>query len=294
MIGVEVYSIATAGTLSRLTHEVRNSLDPLRGIVVSLERQSINPYSFLVCSVQPSRIPGDEENLALSLDARHRLAGAVAEAIILEAEGWYLDRILKRNYGELGPEDRAGVQATAIPLVYSAHTEVETARRNWRAMITEEVDRFLTDCDHLNIRGFLTFRLKPLCKLIESAAEQAVNRFLLDREYDEFIRLLKYFVDVQEPRETEVHVVVQPQGAFRIYNHEKTPIDRRYLGGYASELVSEECEYGDLLISVLITISPSRVVIHRAGEVEVAKTVASVFEDRVRFCEGCDWCGGGW
>lgn len=287
---MEVYSIATVGTLTRLTQDVRDSLDPLQGVHFSLEPQTINPFSFLVCSLEPV---STAESNGLSQAARLHLASAIAQAIMTEGEEWYLSRVIARKYRELEPDERAMIQNAAIPIVYPEHSRQADARQIWRATITDEVGRYLSEKGHLNLRGFLLFRLRAFCSAIESAAEQAAERFLMDREYREFVRLLRYFVDIQEPREEEVHVVMQAGGAFRIYNGQKVPIDRHYLGGWAADLVDGEDQYGDLLISALITISPKRVVIHRGGGYEAVNTVISVFEERTEICPGCDLCSGG-
>lgn len=287
---MEVYSIATVGTLTRLTQEVRDSLDPLNGMNFSLEPQTIDPFSFLVCSLEPLSVA---EAKGLSQAARLRLASAIAQAIMTEGEDWYLPRLLARKFRELQPDELARIRSDAIPIMYPVHNQQADARQIWRATITNEVNRYLTEKDHVNLRGFLLFRLRAFCRAIESAAEQAAEKFLMDREYHEFIRLLRYFVDIQEPREEAVHVVMQKEGAFRIYNGEKVPIDRYYLGGWAADLVDGEDQYGDLLISALITISPRQVIIHRGEGLEAVGTVTSVFEGRIETCPGCELCDGG-
>ena len=54
--------------------------------------------------------------------------------------------------------------------------------------------------DNLNLEGFVRFRTKDywdfLCETVDSAADA----YLINREYQEFIRLLRYFVELQEPK----------------------------------------------------------------------------------------------
>lgn len=289
---MEVYSFAAVGPLNRIANEVRERLNSLTNIKVSVERQLAEPFSFLFCSLEPTAGNVVAEDLALA--ARYSLASAMAEAIMSEGEEWYVRRVVGQQYRHFEPDERIRICSEALPLIYGpSSTPQNDARQHWRAVITDEVNRYLGDHEHLNLRGFLLFRLKAFCEAIENALERAADQFLMDREYREFIRLLRYFVDVQDPREDEVHVVMQNNGSFRLFNGERVPIDCHYLGGWAVDLVEEDSEYGDLLISALITISPKHVIVHRGGGLEVINTVNSVFEGRTEQCPGCELCGQG-
>ncbi|HBS58116.1 MAG TPA: putative sporulation protein YtxC, partial [Firmicutes bacterium] len=125
------------------------------------------------------------------------------------------------------------------------------------------------------------------------AVDKAVDDFMMDREYKEFIRLLRYFVDVQEPRIEEVHVIVQANGLFRILDSSGKTINNQYLEGFVVENAEIDLNYGDLLISALITIAPQSVTLHGPNikqASEVIETIHSVFDGRVCICDGCELC----
>jgi hypothetical protein len=46
--------------------------------------------------------------------------------------------------------------------------------------------------------GFLSFRLKEYRGRLAEVVDKAVDEYMMDMEYKEFIRVLRYFVDVQE------------------------------------------------------------------------------------------------
>lgn len=287
---MEVFSFATAGALTQLSDEVKLHLDRIRNIAVSLERQTADPFSVLFCALETINSPENSENEKISVIARYQLAQAIAETIMLEGEEWYLKKYLSANYKEIDPGNRYAIQSEAIPIAYHRLDSFDfDARLYWRAVITDEVEQFLTGNSHLNLRGFLMFRLKPFCRALEEAARRAANKYLVEKEYLEFIKLLQYFVEMQEPREDTVHVLLKEKGPFAVFNANLFPIDRRYMGGKAEELVAED-EYGDLLISVLITISPQRIVLHNNNDAEAIQTIMHVFEGRIEVCGGCELC----
>ncbi|HAH97360.1 MAG TPA: hypothetical protein DHD79_10575 [Firmicutes bacterium] len=287
---MEVFSFATTGALTQLSDEVNSHLNRIRNIAVSLERQTADPFSVLFCALETVNAPENTENEKISAIAKYQLAQAIAETIMVEGEEWYLKKYLSAHYKEIDPVNRYTIQSDAIPIAYHRLDNFDfDARLYWRAVITDEVDQFLTGNSHLNLRGFLLFRLKPFCRALEEAARRAANKFLVEKEYLEFVKLLQYFVEMQESREEVVHVLLSQKGPFTIFNASLFPIDRRYMGGRAEELVAED-EYGDLLISVLITISPTKIVLHNNNDAEAVQTIRNVFEDRIELCTGCELC----
>ena len=53
----------------------------------------------------------------------------------------------------------------------------------------------------------MTFRLQSYEQELREMAEYAVDEFMLDQQYEEFVSLLKYFVYFQEPKMPLVHVI---------------------------------------------------------------------------------------
>lgn len=44
---------------------------------------------------------------------------------------------------------------------------------------------------------------------LEAVIDKVVERYMVEKEYDEFINLLKYFVDIQENKIDEVNVIIK-------------------------------------------------------------------------------------
>jgi len=123
--------------------------------------------------------------------------------------------------------------------------------------------------------------------------EQAVDELLLEKEYQEFIMLLKYFVDIQEPRLEKVHVMLLPSGSFQLFDDNNKSINNQCLEGCIVEMIDNEINYEDLLISALITIAPREIVVHvpeLTKVLNVIKTLQGVFGERLVICNGCVRC----
>ncbi|MCC5909681.1 MAG: putative sporulation protein YtxC [Clostridiaceae bacterium] len=159
-------------------------------------------------------------------------------------------------------------------------------------MIQTFVDYFKNN-SQLNLKGFITFRLQRYILDLQEVIEKAVEEFLMDKEYDEFINLLRYFVDIQEAKIDTVHILLEEDSKYKLYNQHGNLINNEYLNMIANEMVDKDINYEDLLISSLITVAPNRLFIHevvKTNNEEVIRTISRVFIDKVTICDDCDWC----
>ena len=160
--------------------------------------------------------------------------------------------------------------------------------------IMNKIIECISENNEININGFIRFRLRELLNDFEMIVDRVVERYMVEKEYNEFIKLLKYFVDVQETKIEEVNIIIDKLGNYTILDGEHNDIYELFLDdindfSVSSMMVNKD----DLLISGLITNSPNRIVIHGAKNsvnVEIIETIKQVFEDKVKFCCGCIDC----
>lgn len=64
----------------------------------------------------------------------------------------------------------------------------------------KKIKTCLEENEEINIQGFITFRMKELREDIEEIIDKVVEEYMVEKEYREFVKLLKYFVDIQESK----------------------------------------------------------------------------------------------
>lgn len=163
-----------------------------------------------------------------------------------------------------------------------------------RERVRMRILQYLERQNTLIVEGFLTFRLQDLVAEAEMALDGSVDAFLLQREYQEFIMLLRHFVETLPPRHDLVHVVLQPGGAFRLTDADGHALAR---DGEGEAAMVPELAAEDRVISALVTLAPRNVVLHRpAGAAalpdEALATIREVFGGRLHICAGCRICRG--
>jgi len=226
----------------------------------------------------------------------HQIAEAVAEVIITWWQPEIFREIIQGGYPELCSSDVERVinKLFTVSREPGVFMQVVTSNSAWKKEIATRVVDFLETCSSLVIDGFINFRLQDFKTELEHIVNDAVEEFLLEKEYDDFIDLLRYFVETQEPRIKKIHVVLFPSGSFNMYDSNYSVIDNNYLEGFILDLMDNDLSYEDLLVSALITIAPLEIVLHLPDTVgnmsSAVNTIQSVFGARVTMCIGCPKC----
>lgn len=260
----------------------------VEGLDINVLEQHSGNYGFLNFNIEflDSEPPGE-----LGVLFNRKLAKLIAELILDIWEAELVEQIVRTQYYYLNKEEQASVLVRVFNLLVDSEDRFNRTVR-WQQVLQQLTD-YLCSNNRLIIEGFINFRLKEYREMLEEAVDQAVDDYLMEKEYDEFIRLLRYFVDIQDPKVETINVVLKKSGIFELFDGNNKPIDNDYLEGFIIDFVDNEINYEDLLISALITIAPRRVILHVPDKPQLrdtVKTIKKVFGDRAMDCSGCHLC----
>lgn len=282
--------IGSANHIDYVDEQLQRQLFHLEtaGLKVKLQHQELGQFTFWDLML-PGK-PTEEHRLLL----RQQLATALTRLIVTNWEHLLVKKLTEQHYAYLQADERQVVLQRTELLLQSKEPLALVFPERFQKIRAKLVE-YLEQNNNLLIDGFITFRLQDyrseLCRVLEQAAEE----YLMEKEYLEFIRLLRYFVEVQEPRLQKVHVVLIQPGVFQLYDANNNHVSQEYLDSVVMDLLDNDMSYEDLLLSALITIAPLEVVLHVSDEEEdgnIIKTVKNVFLERVKLCTGCQWCSG--
>lgn len=265
------------------------------GFKVNLEENPVGKFTFLSCKVSDYALKRFKQEDASAI-IKHYVANALSELILAQWEKQLLNDIIRENYYYFNEEERNTIYSYALGYVNHCDpgfTEGSLYQIKRKSKILQKMLEFFRNNNDINIEGFIRFRLKDYITELQEAADRAVDDFLMEREYKEFIQLLRYFVEIQDPRTDVAHVVIKPNGVFKLYDSQYKVINSDYLEGFIVDLIDSEINYEDLLISALITIAPKEIVFHPGkGECprNTIETIKNVFSHRVKECPGCQLC----
>lgn len=191
---------------------------------------------------------------------------------ILEVEEDIMDVLLKRNK----PKDDIFIYCN-----------------NKINSILDKIQECIEENKEVNINGFLTFRMRELREDIEDIIEKVVEGYMVEKEYKEFIKLLKYFVDIQESKMEKVNIYVLENAKYKITDGYDEDIFTSFLKDLSECKLGIDANVEDIIISGLITNSPKCINIYgreNCANKEFIDTIVNVFGDRVRICSNKKMC----
>lgn len=258
------------------------------GIRVTLVEQESGKIISWDCSVAEN---GDQDiKAAHEQILRYYLANIITDLLMNGITKEFMNRLVKNKYHHLNSADLKAIVQNAYSHLNNLHEAGDISKTLFRHnQILGLVNEYLNSNSQLFLEGFLRFRLKNYFRELKEAVERAVENYVVEQEYHEFIRLLRYFVEMQEPKIEEVHILIRDKQSFYILDEDKKPINPDQLKGILIEL-NPDIDYEDLLLSALITVAPRRLILHVVTPIEVIETIANVFQKRATFCSGCSLC----
>lgn len=163
-------------------------------------------------------------------------------------------------------------------------------------LVYAPVLEFLKSQKHIHLDGWIMFRTSQYRVVLKEMLEQVIMDYLLREEYEQFVFLLKENKKLQVALEDEIHLVPNLKDGMHILNQNGKDVTEDYIAEYCEELLSEEdAKIEDLLMNVLVTVSPKRIIVHQKSEIgckELLSTICLVFFGEITYCEGCKHCLG--
>ena len=159
--------------------------------------------------------------------------------------------------------------------------------------IIEKVKTCLEENEEINIKGFITFRMKELREDIEEIIDKVVEEYMVEKEYKEFVKLLKYFVDIQESKIDKINIYIHEGGGYILKDGYGNDVFSDFMKELSECRIDTEAKIEDIIISGLITNAPKQIIIHHKENcinTEFIETIVNVFGDRVFYCAGCANC----
>lgn len=273
---------------SDLSRRIDRELDRLTqaGVNAEVTCESRGGSRFFTCRIASARrgepFFGDRWELF-----RFGMACAVSETIVCDVEPQLLWRGVSHRARGAPLEERRRV----AELARDEMEQIALDERSERANLTARICDYFSEEEALHLDGFLRFRLKGYREELARSVEAAIRRYKAECEQREFVALLRFLLEHQEPRVDLVHIFPKPGGSFSLLDGEGCAINHQYLEGFVFDLAADgEVNLEDLLISALVTLSPVRIVLHPPAPVWDTAFLREVFQERLVSCRGCRLC----
>jgi putative sporulation protein YtxC len=223
----------------------------------------------------------------------HETANVLSGFIMDQMETKLLREVISGPYRYEEPHDVQAIEKYCAQLLNQPEeTEgMPKPRLRRQEKVASEILAYLEEHTKLNLHGLIRFRLAEYRDELKEVVEYAIDEYIMDQQYQEFISLLKYFVYIQEAKVPVAHLMHHGGHDFTLLNEKMVPIDTKEFDSFTVELLDREINFEDMIVSTLISVSPQNIYIHtRDPEEQVVKTIMQIFEDRAQICVSCKGC----
>lgn len=222
------------------------------------------------------------------------IARIIYGVILEEYERQELSAYIEENFFFLdGEELKNAKNSCLVALKGEEISEKNISILNIKSEIIKKILECLKENNSFNLDGFILFRRKEIFNDFRKILESVIENLVIEKEYDEFIKLLKHFIEMEDPKLPEVNIIIKNDGGFKITDEKGKSILSKLLQNINEICIAENPTTEDMVISSLISCAPQRIIIHCRENIknkEVIETIEKIFGNRVTFCETCNLC----
>ena len=191
-----------------------------------------------------------------------------------------LKEYICNQYHETYSNEEEGIYIHSLELFKKKELIIKDSIKN-------KVNNYLLNNDYLNIEGFVNFRMKEFMKYISTIGDIAAEEYIIKKDQDEFINVLKYFIEVQDEKIDLLRVHIMKDNTFMLYDEFGNKIDNIDNEEIINMVIKENLNYEDYLISTLLTLCPKKIeildMLKNNSSQGIVDTIKSIFGDRVEY-----------
>ncbi len=224
-----------------------------------------------------------------NLDLFYNIFSDILSSTIIEFyEKDIIKHIISSNYFYFSDIEQRKIYDIVNNYIYNGELTESYIRKD--SIIISCVEYFSNNKSAI-LDGFVNFRINDYIKIIDYIVDMAVNKFVIDREYTEFIDLLKCYINSKDYGTNIVHLIYHNQESILLDEFKKNiHLDDSILNSkYLSDITFSSNDY---TLNTLLTLLPKKIYIHLVDGIqdEFINTLKLVFDDRVYLCNDCNIC----
>ena len=212
------------------------------------------------------------------------LGNIITDTIIKFYEVHIIRRILGFNYFYFDEFERNKIEEVCIESLKN------NKFKNRNKTICNKIQKYLKKNKSMILDGFVTFRIKEYIEKIDELVDEGVNKYIVEKEYAEFISLLKMYVNSKEPETEEIHLIYTNGESILLDKNKDiiTIANNSFNAKYLSDITFSS---NDFALNTLLSLLPKKINVHLITKKdEFIDTLCLIFEEKVYMCTDCNIC----
>ena len=211
----------------------------------------------------------------------------VANLILDTILEFYQEKIIKRiinvNYFYFDDFERNIIFENCVEFLKQDEFEIKET-------LFKEIKVYIKDNRNIVLEGVANFRINEYIKLIDNIVDMSVNKYIIEKEYKEFINLLKIYVNTSESKMEIIHLIYV-NGESILLDKDKNIIQIDCNINNAKYLSDITFSSNDIALNTLLSMLPNKIEVHIINEEdEFINTLKLIFENRIKICTECNIC----
>ena len=211
------------------------------------------------------------------------LTELIGEVVIEFYEEKMLKQLINYNYFYFDEYEKNKILENCMQLI-------EPEAYTTKLLDNKNIKEYVKENKAMILDGFVYFRLKAYLEYLDEIVDNGVNQFVIEKEYREFISLLRVYVESKVPEYNLLHLIYI-NGESILLDEKRNIVsvsENIYNAKYLSDISFSS---NDFALNTLLCLLPRRIEIHLIDdEDEFINTLKLIFEGRVTICKDCDIC----
>lgn len=211
------------------------------------------------------------------------IATLLSFLVIDNFEESLLKDLILKNYFYFDKLELKKVTDICSEILYDSH---EFALDDRQITLFNDFYNYILTNRNLYLTGFIYFRLQNYMTFLENIVDIAVNKFIIEREYLEFISLLKLYIKSNSNNSSVVHLMYSHNN-ITLLDDKFNCIDVTSIEFNTKYLSDISFSSNDYVLNALLTLLPSKIFVHLNDDKpdEFLNTLMLIFEDKIVLSE---------
>lgn len=216
-----------------------------------------------------------------------KLSYILTECVIKFYENKLIKRVVSSDYFYFNEIDRGYILKNCEEILNKDETKDFEYRKE---KIYESCVDYVKENKFFILDGFVNFRLFEYKNQLSEVVEIAVNKYIIDKEYKEFIQLLQGYINSQKSKTGTIHVIYSKNSPIMLDEDERVIVyEERFMQPkYLSDISFSSKDY---CLNELLNLLPRKIILHLIVEPdEFINTLQLIFKGRIIICKECNIC----
>lgn len=218
----------------------------------------------------------------------NKLATLLSYLVIDNFENDIIKNILKSNYFYFDDFEILKI----LNICDENRCDDEYSLINRQLILFDTFYEYISHHHSIILSGFINFRLYNYKELLENLVDFSVNQFIVEKEYFEFISLLKLYINSQPTLIDKIHIVCTENDIIlldenlNVINIDKDSLNAKYLSDISFS-------NNDYILNTLLNLLPKHIYLHTISaqlNFDFINTLKLVFENHIILCNDCSIC----